>query len=271
MPQVSCPHCGQPYEIPPEQWPLYEGRQITCTRCNQAFPVVRAGAAGAAPPPQAVRQGGVPPAGLAPGGYPQPGYPGTGGAYVPQKQGMGGGKIALIVVAAVLIPVILIGVILAAILLPAVGRAREMANRAKCANNMRQIALACLMYANDQKDEFPDKLERLVNGPAAQELEPNVFVCPIGKETPPNGSSPSQFAADLSNPTHLSYFYMGANLHSTVSPRAVLLYEPVGEHRDGANFAFTDATVTFVPKARAQRIEAELNQGQNPPPSAAGL
>ena len=43
MPQVSCPHCGQPYEIPPEQWPLYEGRQITCTRCNQAFPVLGAG------------------------------------------------------------------------------------------------------------------------------------------------------------------------------------------------------------------------------------
>jgi len=276
MPQVSCPHCGQPYEIPPEQWPLYEGRQITCTRCNQAFPVLGAAAAHVAPPPP-VAQGDVPPAGYPPGAYPPGGYPpaggypGPGGPYVPQKQGMGGGKIALIVVAAVLIPLILIGVLIGAILTPALGRAREAANRAKCANNMRQIALACMLYANDQKGEFPDKLDRLVSSPEGQGLTPDVFVCPLGKETPPNGSSPSQFAADLNNPAHLSYVYVGANLNNTASPRAVLFYEPLADHRAGANFAFTDATVQFVPKARAQKIQAELNRGQNPPPSARGL
>jgi prepilin-type processing-associated H-X9-DG protein len=50
----------------------------------------------------------------------------------------------------------------------------------------------------------------------------------------------------------------------------VLLYEPLTEHQEGANFAFADATVQFIPKARAQRIQAELNRGLNPPPSAAG-
>ena len=100
---------------------------------------------------------------------------------------MGGGKIALIVVAAVLIPLILIGVLIGAILTPALGRDREAANRAKCDNNMRQIALACMLYANDQKGEFPDKLDRLVSGPEGQGLTPDVFVCPLGKETPPTG------------------------------------------------------------------------------------
>jgi prepilin-type processing-associated H-X9-DG protein len=277
MPQVSCPHCGQPYEIPPEQWPLYEGRQITCTRCNQAFPVLGAAAAHVAPPPP-VAQGGVPPAGYPPGAYPPGGYPpaggypGPGGQYVPQKQGMSGGTIALIVVAAVLIPLILIGVLIGAILTPALGRAREAANRAKCGNNLRQISLACMMYANGERNgDFPDKLERLVNGPSAQALTPDVFVCPAGKETPPNGSSPSQFAADVSNPAHLSYVYVGANLTNAAPARAVLLYEPLTEHMGGANFAFADASVQFVPKARAQKIQAELNRGQNPPPSARGL
>src|SRR5206468_6470136 len=43
-----------------------------------------------------------------------------------------------------------IGIIalLISILLPSLNRAREQANRAKCSNNLRQIALAAMMYAN---------------------------------------------------------------------------------------------------------------------------
>jgi type II secretory pathway pseudopilin PulG len=41
--------------------------------------------------------------------------------------------------------------ILSAVAIPALGyRAREQANRAKCANNLRQIALACMMYASNE-------------------------------------------------------------------------------------------------------------------------
>ena len=45
---------------------------------------------------------------------------------------------------------VVIGIIalLISILLPSLNRAREQANRAKCSNNLRQIALAGLMYAN---------------------------------------------------------------------------------------------------------------------------
>jgi len=37
MPQITCPHCRQPYDIPPEQWPQYQGQRINCTRCNQPY------------------------------------------------------------------------------------------------------------------------------------------------------------------------------------------------------------------------------------------
>jgi prepilin-type N-terminal cleavage/methylation domain-containing protein/prepilin-type processing-associated H-X9-DG protein len=52
---------------------------------------------------------------------------------------------------------VVIGIIalLISILLPSLNRARETANRVKCASNMRQIGQAILLYANDNKGAYP--------------------------------------------------------------------------------------------------------------------
>lgn len=52
---------------------------------------------------------------------------------------------------------VVIGIIalLIAILLPALNRAREQAKMAACLSNQRQIALAMIMYANDNKGALP--------------------------------------------------------------------------------------------------------------------
>src|SRR4030095_6005647 len=52
---------------------------------------------------------------------------------------------------------VVIGIIalLISMLLPSLNRAREQANRIKCANNLKQIGLSIQIYANENKGAFP--------------------------------------------------------------------------------------------------------------------
>ena len=54
-----------------------------------------------------------------------------------------------------LLVVIAIIAILAAMLLPALSSAQEQGRKTACFNNNRQIMLACLLYADDQKGLLP--------------------------------------------------------------------------------------------------------------------
>jgi prepilin-type N-terminal cleavage/methylation domain-containing protein/prepilin-type processing-associated H-X9-DG protein len=81
-----------------------------------------------------------------------------------------------------LLVVIAIIAILAAILFPVFAKAREKARQTKCTSNLRQIALAAGMYAQENDEKFPTAATFWsdINVPA------QVFVCPT-KKTLPNG------------------------------------------------------------------------------------
>lgn len=53
-----------------------------------------------------------------------------------------------------LVVAVVIGLLLA-LLVPALGKARETARKAKCANNLRQIGIAMHMYIDDNDSKFP--------------------------------------------------------------------------------------------------------------------
>ena len=75
----------------------------------------------------------------------------------------------------------------AAMLLPAMARARGTARRVACMNNLKQIDLALIMYANDNDDVFPAEDGAAGLRAVAEYLPaPAVFVCPESGQTPPD-------------------------------------------------------------------------------------
>jgi len=69
-----------------------------------------------------------------------------------------------------LLVVIAVVAIMAALLLPALSKTREQARSSACRNNMKQLALAFLMYSEDNEDIFPwpgGHPGRAINAPAS--------------------------------------------------------------------------------------------------------
>ena len=133
--------------------------------------------------------------------------------------------------------------LMSSILLPAVSGAREKARQAHCINNLKQIGLAILMYANDNKDKFPaangiNGLQKLID---QEYIGINIFSC---------ASKPAQYA-DGKLSTDCPYIYIGG-IYEKVPANASnlpLAFEKPGYHKgvNKVNVLFADGHVEALP------------------------
>ena len=184
----------------------------------------------------------------------------------PPPAGSSTRKVLIIVLACVLGIGLLFCVCLSSVLVPSLGRARDQANRVKCASNLRQIGQAVLLFANEHNGNFPDSAEQLL---AHADLTSDVFVCPSSSDTPAPGADSKTRANNLTRGGHLSYVYVGKGLSAVTGPgatgKAVVAYEPLSNHSNGGiNVLFADGHVEFFNAPQAQRIIADLQAGKNP-------
>ena len=248
---VRCPYCGSPIAIPPG--PVAPGQAAQCAACGRTIVVGAAptDASSAAPQPPFAPPPYAPPgaAPMTPLGYSPPAPSST-------------KKIVLIVLACVVgLGVIACGC-MASILLPSLNRAREQANRVKCASNLRQIGQGVQMYANMYNGEFPDTIDKLIT---KQDMSTDVFVCPSSADNPAGGANAQAQAANLLTAGHLSYVYVGKGMNWKAPSAAVVAYEPLSHHTQGINVLYADGHVSFVPMAQAKQLVADVQAGKNPP------
>jgi prepilin-type processing-associated H-X9-DG protein len=136
------------------------------------------------------------------------------------------------------------------------------ANRIKCSNNLRQITLACIMYANSHDGRFPDDLQTLL---ATEEITSDVFLCPAGgKERAPH-TQPAM-PAEQFHRHHCDYVYLGRGVTNAAGAETPVAYEPLANHDGhGMNVAFADAHVDWLDREAALKFLEELKAGKKPP------
>jgi len=148
--------------------------------------------------------------------------------------------------------------LMVSILLPSLNRARETANRVKCASNMRQIGQAILLYSNENRGKYPDDLGMLIT---TQDIGVEVFTCPSGNVTPPAKRDDLDAMTAWVN-ENSPYVYRGKGMTSSELPDTVVLYEKAEDHdEDGMNMLLGDGHVEFVQMERAMEMIPQLREG----------
>lgn len=133
----------------------------------------------------------------------------------------------------------------ASILLPSLNRARETANRVKSASNLRQIGMACMLYANEHDHKYPPDMGTLLK---TEDITIDVFLSPRTSTSIPASVKSGDVDAmtkwvDASG----DFKYLGAGLSDSAAPEVVLAHERLDRKlADGINVLFADGHVEFI-------------------------
>jgi prepilin-type processing-associated H-X9-DG protein len=126
-----------------------------------------------------------------------------------------------------------------AVLAPSLRQARERARRITCMNNLRQVGLGLLMYADEHDDQLPPDLEFSTIGKYLASI-PQILTCPATQKD--------------------SYVYRGAAITVAGVPSMITAYDKKGNHQGGRNVVFLDGHAEWVTEERLRKLIEKDNE-----------
>jgi len=149
------------------------------------------------------------------------------------------------------------------LMMPSLQRGPHRTLRIRSASNLRQIGQAIELYERDNNGTFPDTFGVLLMN---EDITSADFVSPQSNDTPAEGVTPREVAANLTAGGHLSYVYLGRGLTTqTVKDDFVIAYERPGLWPNGGgNILFGDGHVEFDDADTLNRIAAQHDAGVTP-------
>lgn len=146
---------------------------------------------------------------------------------------------------------------------PLIVASREEATRAACAQNLREVGLACKLYAQTYQDTLPADFKSM-----AQAKFRNVYRltnCP-GNSTPQAPRDP----AALEDPDYCDYLYLGNGITlKQLTPQTVIAADRPGNHSGYINVLTGDGRVTGYRGESLESIARRENLVLPKPPAAA--
>lgn len=147
-----------------------------------------------------------------------------------------------------------------------------------CSANLRSIGASLNAYAQANGGVYPPSFDELLTvpknwSPGVRAADPREFICPATNDRAASGSNPATLVQRFRQPGCCSYVYaLGGVPVSTVTPRHILAYEVIVNHKDhngrstgGMNVVYADGHVEWKEKDYAPYLAAELQAGHNPP------
>jgi prepilin-type N-terminal cleavage/methylation domain-containing protein len=170
-----------------------------------------------------------------------------------------------------LLVVIAIIAILAAILFPVFAKAREKARQTKCLSNQRQIALACMMYAQDNDETLPAAASVWTS----IGIDAKILVCPTTGDTQPIGYSYNNYIGgealgDVDTPTQATltmdgFTYTAATNVSSALQNTFYVEADLNKvHNGKAIESYVDGHVDMSANVRTSYIANYVTGGKLP-------